>query len=120
MDEDHETPGRPSSSRPSAEISSDSRAHWSERAAALPPVPPIPTYDMLVKQKSEETWQQKVFLGDMQRSTLVEVGATTTAQDIIDAIESRGEMGPYDLNSNGGKGWMLFELAHDFGMGMRF
>ena len=119
MNEDFEPSGWPSSSRPSAEVSAESRAHWSEKAAALPPVPPVPTYDMLVKQKSEETWQQKVFLGDMQRSTLVEIGATTTAQDIIDALESRGEMGPYDPNNNGGKGWMLFELAQDFGMGMR-
>jgi hypothetical protein len=75
---------------------------------------------MLVKQKSGEAWQQKVFVGDMQRSTLVDVGATTTAQDIIDAMESRGEMGPYDPGNNGGKGWMLFELAQEFGMGTRF
>ena len=120
MDDDYETSARPSFSRPSAEISADSRAHWSEKAAALPPVPPIPTYDTLVKQKSEGTWQQKVFLGDMQRSTLVEIGTSTTAQDIIDAIESRGEMGPRDASNNGGKAWMLFELAHDFGMGMPF
>jgi hypothetical protein len=119
IDEEYETSARPSSSRPSIEVSADSRAHWSEKAAALPPVPPIPTYDMLLRQKSEVTWKQKVFLGDMQRSTLVEIGSTTTAQDIIDAVESRGELGPYDPNNIGGKGWMLFELVHDFGMGMR-
>lgn len=107
-------------SRPSAELPVDSRAHWSDKAAALPPVPPIPTYDMLMRQKSGESWQQKVFLGDTQRSTIVEVGATTSAQDVIDAIESRGEMGPYDPNNTGGKGWMLFELAQDFGMGTVF
>lgn len=83
-------------------------------------MPPIPTYDMLMKQKSGETWQQKVYLGDMQRSTVVEVGATTSAQGIIDAIESRGETGPSDPHNNGGKGWMLFELAQDFGMGVFF
>ena len=70
-----------------------------------------------MRQKSGETWQQKVFLGDMQRSTVVEVGSNTSARDIIDVIESRGETGPYDPNDNGGKGWMLFELAQDFGMG---
>ena len=116
-DEEYGSSRRPSLSRPSAEVSVDFRAHWSEKAAALPPIPPVPTYDMLMKQKSGETWQQKVFLGDMQRSTVVEVCATTSAQDVIDAIESRGEMGPHDPNSNGGKGWMLFELAQDFGMG---
>ena len=119
-DEDHGSTGRPSMSRPSAELPVDSRAHWSDKAAALPPVPPIPTYDMLMRQKSGESWQQKVFLGDTQRSTIVEVGATTSAQDVIDAIESRGEMGPYDPNNTGGKGWMLFELAQDFGMGTVF
>ena len=120
QDEDYGSPARSSTTRPSAEVSVDSRAHWSEKAAALPPIPPIPTYDMLMKKKSEETWQQKVFLGDMQRSTVVEVGATTSAQDVIDAIESRGEMGPYDPHNNDGKGWMLFELAQDFGMGTFF
>lgn len=118
QDDDYGSPGRSSVNRPSAEASVDSRAHWSEKAAALPPVPPIPTYDMLMRQKSGETWQQKVFLGDMQRSTVVEAGATTSAQDVIDAIESRGEMGTNDPHDNGGKGWMLFELAQDFGMGV--
>ena len=120
QDEDYGSPARSSVTRPSVEVSVDSRAHWSEKAAALPPVPPIPTYDMLMRQKSEETWQQRVFLDDMQRFTVVEVGATTAAQDVIDAIESRGEMGPYDPHNNDGKGWMLFELAQDFGMGMFF
>jgi len=35
---------------------------------------------------------------------------------VIDAIESRGETGTYDPDNGGGKGWMLFELAQDFGM----
>jgi len=119
-DEDHGSTSRPSTSRPSVEISADFRAHWSEKVAALPPVPPIPTYDMLMRQKSGETWQQNVFLGDTQRSTVVEVGTSTSAQDVIDVIESRGEMGPHDPNNSGGKGWMLFELAQDFGMGTFF
>lgn len=119
-DGDYGSRGKPSSSRPSAEIPVDSRAHWSEKAAALPPVPPVPTYEALMKQKSGEIWQQKVLVGDMQRPTLVEVGATTTAQDVIDAIAGRGETGPHDTNNNWGKGWMLFELAQDFGMGTRF
>lgn len=118
QDEDYAPPGRSPMTRPSPEVSVDSRAHWSEKAAALPPLPPIPTYDTLMRQKSGETWQQKVYLGDMQRSTVVEVGATTSAQDVIDAMESRGETGPSDPHNNGGKGWMLFELAQDFGMGM--
>ena len=116
-DEDYGSTGRPSMSRPSVEVSVDFRTNWSEKVAALPPVPPIPTYDTLMRQKAGETWQQKVFLGDVQRSTTVEVGANTSARDVIDAIESRGEIGPHDPNNNGGKGWMLFELAQDFGMG---
>ena len=120
QDEDRGPLGRLPVTHPSAELPVDSRAHWSEKVAALPPVPPIPTYDMLMRQKSGETWQQKVFLGDIQRFTVVEVAATTSAQDVIDAIGSRGEMGPYDPHDNGGKGWMLFEIAQDFGMGMFF
>jgi hypothetical protein len=120
QDEDYGPPGRSPVTRPSPELSVDPRAHWSEKAAALPPVPPIPTYDMLLRQKSGETWQQKVYLGDMQRSTVVEVGAATSAQDVIDTMEGRCEIGPYDPRDNGGKGWMLFELALDFGMGAFF
>ena len=119
-DEDYGSTSRPSTSPPSVEVSVDFRAHWSEKVAALPPVPPIPTYDTLMRQKSGETWQQKVFLGDVQRSTIVEVGTSTSAQDVIDTIERRGEIGPHDPNNNGGKGWMLFELAQDFGMGTFF
>jgi hypothetical protein len=79
----------------------------------------VPIHDLLTKQKPGEAWQQKVFIRDMQRSTLLEVCSTTTAQDIID-IESRGELGPHDPGNGGGKGWMLFELVQDFGMGTLF
>lgn len=120
QDEDSGPSARPLMTQPSPEVSVDSRAHWSEKAAALPPVPPIPTYDMLMRQKSSEAWQQKVYLGDMLRSTVVEVGPATSAQEVIDAIEGRGETGPSDPHNNGGKGWMLFELAQDFGMGTFF
>lgn len=116
VEEDFEPSGRSLSSRPSMEQPSESRARWDEKAAALPPVPPIPTYDSLTKPKSGEAWQQKIFLGDLKRTALVDVGPSTTAQDIVDAVESRGELGQYDPSNGGGKGWMLFELAQDFGM----
>ena len=120
VDDDYNSLPRPSSSRPSAEVTAESRTHWSEKPTVLPPVPPVPMHDLLTKQKPGEAWQQKVFIGDLQRSTLVELCSTTIAQDVIDVIESRGELGPHDPGNGGGKGWMLFELAQDFGMGALF
>jgi hypothetical protein len=55
-------------------------------------------------------WQQRIFIGDLQRFSLVEIGASTSAQDVVDILENLGELH--------GNGWMLFELAQDFGMGM--
>lgn len=51
----------------------------------------------------------------MQKSTVVEVGAITSAQDVGDAIES-GQVGPCNPDDNERKRWTLFSLAQDFGM----
>jgi hypothetical protein len=38
---------------------------------------------------------------------------TTTAKDVIDALEAQGQL----ANWAGIGGWMLFEVSQDFGMG---
>lgn len=80
------------------------------RTEKAPPMPPLPTYESAMsKPKAESLWQQRVFIEDLQRFSMVEISSSSSAQDIIDALESQGEIG--------GSGWMLFELAQDFGMG---
>ena len=57
--------------------------------------------------------QQRIFVGDMQRFNMVEITATTNAGNVIEMIEAQGSLaGPV-----GNGGWMLWEVAQDFGMG---
>jgi len=71
--------------------------------------PPLPTYEAVIsKPKPENLWQQRIFVGDLQRFNMVEVGGSTSAQDVVGVLERQGELD--------GNGWMLFELAQDFGM----
>ena len=55
-----------------------------------------------------------MFIGSMQRFNMVEIGASTTAGDVIEMIEAEGSL--KDIAGSGG--WMVFEVAQDFGMGM--
>ena len=66
--------------------------------------------------KPELVDQQRVFIGNMQRFNMVEIGASTTAGDIIKMIEAEGTFKEY----SGSGGWMVFEVAQDFGMGTFF
>ena len=76
---------------------------------------PRPTMNQLLPSKDKVgTAQQRVFVGDMQRFHTVEVGPGTSAQDVIDMIEGEGALKGWV----GSGGWMVFEVAQDFGMGM--
>jgi hypothetical protein len=58
--------------------------------------------------------QQRVFIGNMQRFSVVEIGARTNAREVIAEVISRGDLTPEEARSGD---WMLFEIANDFGMG---
>ena len=47
---------------------------------------------------------------------MVEIGASTTAGDVIEMIEAEGSFKDFA----GSGGWMVFEVAQDFGMGTFF
>jgi hypothetical protein len=49
---------------------------------------------------------------------LKKIGASTTAGDVIEMIEAEGSFKDF-AGINGG-GWMVFEVAQDFGMGTSF
>ena len=72
--------------------------------------------DPLPVVKPELVVQQRVFIGSMQRFNMVEIGASTTAGDIIKMIEAEGSLKDFAVNG----GWMVFEVAQDFGMGTFF
>lgn len=59
------------------------------------------------------SWQQRVFIVDLQRFNTLMMTPTTTAKDVIDTLEAQGQL----ANWAGVGGWMLFEVSQDFGMG---
>ena len=67
----------------------------------------------MIGSKPELVVQQRVFIGNMQRFNMVEIGASTTAGDIVEMIEAEGTFKEFV----GSGGWMVFEVAQDFGMG---
>ena len=98
-----------SNNRISADADKQSKAPSRQLRPVPPPADPLP----VVNSKSELVVQQRVFIGSMQRFNMVEIGASTTAGDVIEMIEAEGSF--KDIAGSGG--WMVFEVAQDFGMG---
>jgi len=77
----------------------------------------IPITPLIVQAVPKETkqvsWQQRVFIVDLQRFNTLLMSPTTTAKEVIDALEAQGQL----ANWAGVGGWMLFEVSQDFGMG---
>ncbi|KAI9512382.1 hypothetical protein F5148DRAFT_973587 [Russula earlei] len=81
------------------------------RTPADAPDPPLPT-QVVPKETKQVSWQQRVFIVDLQRFNTLMMNPTTTAKDAIDALETQGQL----ANWAGVGGWMLFEVFQDFGM----
>lgn len=58
-------------------------------------------------------WQQRIFVGNMQKYVVVEIGPSTNAAEILQIVDSQGALD----DGAGSGGWMLWEVAQDFGMG---
>ncbi|KAF7308630.1 hypothetical protein HMN09_00712300 [Mycena chlorophos] len=54
----------------------------------------------------------RVFVGDLQHFSAVDIGPTTTAREALAVLEEQGTLEGW----RGTGGWMLFEVAQDFGM----
>jgi hypothetical protein len=57
--------------------------------------------------------QQRVFIGDMQRASTVEVSSATSATDLLGLLDAQGALDGW----RGTGGWMVFEVVMEFGMG---
>ena len=64
--------------------------------------------------KSSALVQQRVFVGNLQQFRMVEIGPTTSARDVVATMDAEGALSGWA----GSGGWMVFEVAQDFGMGM--
>ncbi|KAL6308326.1 hypothetical protein BKA93DRAFT_725521 [Sparassis latifolia] len=62
--------------------------------------------------KAPAVWQQRIFVGNMQRFCLVEIGAATTAGDVMQVVDAQGGL----EQGGSGSGWMVWEVSQDFGM----
>jgi hypothetical protein len=77
-------------------------------------IPKTPSIVQAVpKETKQVSWQQRVFIVDLQRFNTLMMSPTTTAKEVIDALEAQGQL----ANWAGVGGWMLFEVSQDFGMG---
>jgi hypothetical protein len=74
---------------------------------------PSPLTPAVLKEPKPVSWQQRVFVVDLQRFNTIMMNPTTTAKEVIDALETQGQL----ANWAGVGGWMLFEVSQDFGMG---
>lgn len=74
-----------------------------------PPMPPLST----LAEVRHVTQQLRIFIGDMQRYNLVEIDDTTSAGDVVQMIEAQGSL----KGVIGSGEWMVWEVAHDCGMG---
>ena len=102
------------SSRPSTATSAITSLAPPLPAAAAPlSVPTLPGRGFAHPSEGGPTLQQRVFIGDMQRFSTVEIGPGTKARDVIAMVDEKGEL-PHEGKAGG---WMLFELSNDFGMG---
>jgi hypothetical protein len=100
----------PKSARPSLELERSSGP-----GTQRPPVPPLPPAEVLIGALVGRgtVTQQRVFIGDMQRFNVVEIGPTTNGGDVIEMVEAQGSLKGWV----GSGDWMVWEIAQDFGMG---
>ncbi|RDB17791.1 hypothetical protein Hypma_000958 [Hypsizygus marmoreus] len=79
-----------------------------------PPVPPLPADVVSGSSHTSRgtAAQQRIFVGDMQRFNMVEIGPSTNAGNVIEMVEAQGTLKGWV----GSGGWMVWEVAQDFGM----
>ena len=75
---------------------------------------PSPVLSAVLRETKQVSWQQRIFIMDLQRFNTVVMNPITTARDVIDVLEAQGQLtaGRADVGR-----WMLFEVFQDFGMG---
>jgi hypothetical protein len=90
-----------------------SAAPLSTSATAADVLDATPLTLTIPRETRQVSWQQRVFIMDLQRFNTIMMSPTTTAKDVIDTLETQGQL----ANWAGVGGWMLFEVSQDFGMG---
>ncbi|KAG6878510.1 hypothetical protein C0993_005440 [Termitomyces sp. T159_Od127] len=104
----------PRSARSSSEMERPRRT-----SPTRPPVPPLPPDALAISTSPPAARgpvvQQRVFIGDMQRFNMVEIGPSTNAGDVIEMVDAQGSLKGWV----GSGDWMVWEVAQDYGMAPR-
>ena len=77
--------------------------------------PPMPLEVKCQVRGGTTASQYRVFIGNMQHFNTVEIGPYMRAGDVVDLVNAQGELTGEAAAHPGG--WMLWEIAQDFGMG---
>lgn len=100
---------RSQSRRPS--VDRDRSARPSLDQESRPPMPPLPSVEV-VSSRVVKAWQQRFFVGSLQRFQQVEITSSSTPRDVLEILQSQGL-----LDDGSATGWMIWEVSQDFGMG---
>jgi hypothetical protein len=114
--EEHGKSTRASGEPKPSRTSSESGSHHSPRPslqripASLAPPDAVATNHQI--NAKVQTTQQRVFIADMQRFNVIEISPSTNAAEVLEMVEAQGSLKGWV----GSGGWMLWEVAQDFGM----
>ncbi|KIP09664.1 hypothetical protein PHLGIDRAFT_11795 [Phlebiopsis gigantea 11061_1 CR5-6] len=97
---------RSQSRRPSVDRDRSVRPSFDQDAR--PPLPPLPAPGAI---KMHTAWQQRFFVGSLQRFSQVEISSASTARDVLVILQNQGA-----LEDGAASGWMIWEVSQDFGM----
>ena len=103
------------SGRPSGELG----AGGLQRNNTRPPMPPLPAAEVFNNMAHTpapkiQMTQQRIFIEDKQRYQMVEISPSTNAGEVVEMVDSQASLNKLGA---GVGGWMLWEVAQDFGMG---
>ncbi|KAF9517187.1 hypothetical protein BS47DRAFT_1434494 [Hydnum rufescens UP504] len=62
------------------------------------------------------TEEHRVFIENRQRFCLVKIGASTRARDVLALVAAKNELHGTSSDDRSEGGWMVYEMANDFGM----
>ncbi|KZT09246.1 uncharacterized protein LAESUDRAFT_647284 [Laetiporus sulphureus 93-53] len=87
-------------------------AHSPSHAVVSPFAPLSTSSQASAQSKTQILWQQRIFVGTMQKYVVVEIGPSTIAGEVLQIVDAQGML---EEGAAAG-GWMLWEVAQDFGM----
>jgi hypothetical protein len=81
----------------------------------------VTTYKEEIRAATDVIEEQRIFIETKQKYCKVKIGMTTHARDILDTVAATGQLKGPNADERAIGGWMVYEVANDFGLGtLRF